>query len=174
MRSSPVRTGFTAWVESLAREQTDGLVATAVREGLSGDDAVDAVEDALLAFLLLPQARALSEHRDDAAALLSVLVRTSARTAKRRLARVRPATVPPLAAPEEVPTVATLIAAAEQQLAAHGSCPKLSEIQRAVLRLRMLEEIATGEAGKNVGLSAARLAGELQHAKDALQLVIAE
>lgn len=174
MRSSPARSGFTAWVENLAREQTDGLVATAVREGLSGEDAVDAVEDALLAFLLLPQARVLSDHREDAATLLTVLVRTSGRTARRRLARVRPATVPPLATPEEVPSAATLVAAAEQQLTARGSYHKLAEIQRAVLRLRMLEEIANGESGQSLGISATRLAGELQHAKDALQLVIAE
>jgi RNA polymerase sigma-70 factor, ECF subfamily len=168
MRSSLARSGFTAWVESLAREQTDALVETAMREGLTGDDAVDAVHEALTSFLSLPQARTLSEHREDAAIILAVLVRNAARLAKQRPARPRVAEQEqaPAAA---TPSAATLIAAAEQHLAILGSASKLVEIQRAVVRLRAIEEMSSGEAARLLGVGPAVLARLLHRAKEALK-----
>lgn len=173
MRSSPARSGFTAWVEHLAREQTDALVETAIREGLTGGDAVDAVQDSLTSFLTLPEARNLAEHREDAAAILAVLVRNAARTARQRPARPRLAEddQAPAAA---TPSAATLIAAAEQHLAILGSVSKLAEIQRAVVRLRAIEEMSSGEAGRQLGVGPAVLAALLHRAKDALKRSMAE
>lgn len=173
MRSSPVRTGFTAWVENLAREQTEGLVAVALREGLTGDDAMEAVQEAFITLLALPQARSLAEHREDAAAFLAVIVRNAARQARRRPPRERP----PLAVEarlDDTPSPATLIAAAEQHLAILGCVRKLDEIQRAVVLLRVIEEVASSDAAGILALGPGALAALLQRAKDALQLCIAE
>ncbi len=175
MRSSPARTGFTAWVENLAREQTDGLVATAIREGLTSDDALDAVQEAFTTFLTLPQARTLAEHREDAGAFLAVIVRNAARNARRRHHRARPhAAVEDQPLVDETPSAATLIAAAEQHLVMLGCVRKLAEIQRAVVLLRVIEEVSSGEAGKSLGLGAGHVAVLLHRAKIALQLCMAE
>lgn len=174
MRSSPARSGFTAWVEHLAREQTDALVETAIREGLSGDDAVDAVQEALTSFLTLPQARSLAEQREDAAIILAVLVRHAARAAKQRPARVRAAEEEQAAQVAATPSAATLIAAAEQHLAILGSVSKLAEIQRAVVRLRAIEEMSSGEAARLLGVGPGVLAALLHRAKDALKQSMAD
>lgn len=176
MRSSQARTGFTAWVENLARDQTESLAAVARREGLTGEDAMDALQEAFTSFLLLPQARTLADHREDSAALLAVLVRNAARNVVRKRQR-RLATAPAApgpAIPEETPTAATLIAAAEQHFAILGCVRKLAEIQRAVVLLRVLEEVAGGGAAAALGLGAEVLAARLQRGKDALQACIAE
>lgn len=75
---------FTRWVEELARSHTRSLALFAAREGLGADDALDAVQEAFATFLRLPQARGLSQHRDDAFALLAVIVRNAARNIRRR------------------------------------------------------------------------------------------
>ncbi len=195
MRSSPARTGFTAWVENLAREQTEGLAAAAAGAGLGGDDAVDALAEALLAFLQLPQARALAEQREEAAALLAVLIGHALRGAhKRQRARAESdagisppaaevgtddegATDPGMVAPAvsaATPSAATLIAAAEVHLIARGCAHKVAAVQRAVVRLRMLEELAAGEAARSLALRGDALAAYLLRAKDELQRCLAD
>ena len=66
---------FTGWVERLAREHTRQLCRLAVREGLSGQEAIDATQEAFVTLLGLPQARALSDTHAEALSLLSVIVR---------------------------------------------------------------------------------------------------
>jgi RNA polymerase sigma-70 factor, ECF subfamily len=174
MRVSPARTGFTAWVETLAREQTDALVATAVREGLANEDAMDAVREAFATFLVLPQARSLAEHREDAATLLAVIVRDAARAVAHRH-RVRPpAALEAQPVVDDSPSVATLIAAAEQHIVMLGCVGKLAEIQRAVIMLRVIEEVSSGAAAQQLGLTKSYLAVLLHRAKAALQACMAE
>lgn len=172
MRPSATRAGFTAWVDHLAREHTESLVATAVREGLGGEQAVEAVLEAFATYLGLPQARRLTEHREDAGALLAVLVRCAARTQRRHPARPRPAVSE--VAVDDSPSVATLVAAAEQHVLWLGCAAKLAEAQRAVLALRALEEIGDGEAGRQLGLAPGQLAALFSRARQALQLCLAD
>ncbi|HRC54365.1 MAG TPA: sigma factor-like helix-turn-helix DNA-binding protein [Kofleriaceae bacterium] len=175
VRPSPVRPGFTAWVDNLARQHTDALVAAAVEGGLASDEALDSVQESFTTFLTLPHARTLAEHREDCGALLSILVRNAARNVRRRHLRPRPA--PPADEPsilDDSPSVATLVAAAEQHIVMLGCADKLAEIQRAVVRLRVLEEIGSGAAAAQLGLSAGRVAGLLHRAKAALQLCMVE
>jgi RNA polymerase sigma-70 factor, ECF subfamily len=175
MRPSPGQTGFTAWVEHLARDQANALVATAVREGLTSDEAMDAVQEAFATFLGLPQARTLAEHREDAGAFLAVIVRNAARNARRRHHRARPHTdIEDQAVLDELPTAATLIAAAEEHIAMLGCVRKLGEIQRAVVTLRVIEEVSGPEASQQLGLSPGYIAVQLHRAKQALQLCMAE
>lgn len=175
MRSPSARAGFTAWVDHLAREHTDALVSVAVREGLPAEDAMDAVQEAFTTFLTLPQARQLAEHREDADALLAVLVRNAARNARRRHHRARPhVPVEDLQLQDDAPSVATLIAAAEQHILMFGCVSKLGEIQRAVVILRVLEEMSSGEAARQLGVSPGHLAVLLHRAKLMLQQCMAE
>ncbi|MEZ4469079.1 MAG: sigma-70 family RNA polymerase sigma factor [bacterium] len=74
---------FTGWVGRVARTHTRRL-AGAVQQGLTGEEALDAVQEAFATFLGLPQARTLVEADDDAFALLAVIVRNAARNARRR------------------------------------------------------------------------------------------
>jgi DNA-directed RNA polymerase specialized sigma24 family protein len=205
MRSSLVRTGFTAWVENLAREQTDGLVAAVVGAGIHGEDGIDAVAEAFTAFLKLPQARALAEHRADAGALLAVLAAAAVRVAQKRqrgraesqgegsgavasaaeeaahaataagaVGGAAPGGAPRPHVSEDSPSAATLIAAAEAHLISRGCGHKVADIQRAVVRLRMLEELAGGEAVRSLALRGGALAARLQLAKEALQRCLAD
>jgi RNA polymerase sigma-70 factor, ECF subfamily len=174
MRASPARTGFTAWVENLAREQTDALVATAVREGLAKEDAMEAVQESFASFLVLPQARSLAEHREDAATVLAVLVRDAARAIQHRHRARQQTSFSEQEVADDSPSVATLIAAAEQHIVIFGCVGKLAEIQRAVIMLRVIEEVSTGDAAHQLGLTKGSLAGLLHRAKVALQACMAE
>src|SRR4051812_7394869 len=89
MTSSP-KAGFTAWVERLARDHTRQLASFAHNEGLTGEDAIDAVQEAFVTFLQLPQARSMASVDTDVFAFLGVIVRNAARNARRRHHRARP------------------------------------------------------------------------------------
>ena len=76
MQSLQPERGFVDWVSQLARTYSRALTSIAQSEGLSADDAVDAVQEAFHTFLALKQARALFERDegpDPARALLSTL-----------------------------------------------------------------------------------------------------
>lgn len=175
MASPAPRIGFTAWVDHLAREQTDRLAEIAAREGLSADEAMDAVQEAFATFITLPQARSLAEQRDEVSAFLAVIVRNAARNARRRHHRARPhAPLEEAALFDDSPSVATLIAAAEQHALMLGCVNKLGEIQRAVVRLRVLEEVGASEVAAQLGLTPGHVAVLLHRAKQALAACMSE
>src|SRR5678815_4591478 len=70
--------GFLAWVGDLVHEHRSRLLSYSRRKGLGAEDALDAVQDAFVAFLNLPQARAIARSPDDAIKMLTVLVRHDA------------------------------------------------------------------------------------------------
>ena len=51
--------GFIDWVSDLARAHTRALSGVARAEGLTADDALDAVQEAFQTFLNLPEAKTL-------------------------------------------------------------------------------------------------------------------
>jgi hypothetical protein len=73
-------TNFVGWVSTLARTHGRPLALAAVQEGLSRVEAIDAVQEAFVTLLSLPQARELSLDDEGAARLMGVLVRNAART----------------------------------------------------------------------------------------------
>jgi RNA polymerase sigma-70 factor, ECF subfamily len=174
MRPSPARTGFTGWVENLAREQTDGLVAVALHAGLSADDAIDAMREAFTTFLSVPQARTLAEHREDTGTVLAVLLRHAVRHLHRQSPLAQTSPAPEQVMLDDTPSVATLIAAAEQHLVMLDCVRKLAEIQRSVVELRMIEEISGSEAARPWGLRPDAIAGMLHRAKAELQRCLTE
>lgn len=170
-----IRSGFTAWVEHLAREHTRRLAGVAQREGLAGEDAVDAVQEAFVTFLQLPQARAMVREDDAVAAFLGAIVRNAARNARRRHHRSQPH-VPiednPL--PDDGTSTDAWIARAEQHAALLGCVQKLGEIQRSVVTLRLLEEMSNAEVSEALGLRPNRIAVLLHRAKLELQRCLDE
>src|SRR5262249_62381861 len=88
--AGPGEEPFAGWVTRLVREHRSRLVAVARHEGLAGEDAFDAAQEAFTAFLNLPQAQELVGS-DWAQHTLVALVRNVARNARRLHAHARAA-----------------------------------------------------------------------------------
>ncbi len=86
----PARATFLAWVSRLVHDHRASLARVARSEGLSPEDAFDAVQEAFHTFLTLPQARNLVDEPDQSRKLLSVLTRNVARNRRRLHAVARP------------------------------------------------------------------------------------
>jgi RNA polymerase sigma factor (sigma-70 family) len=161
---------FTGWVSDLARNHTRRLVMVAHHEGLDGEDALDAVQEAFRTFLILPQARSLVHAEEDSGVLLAVLVRNVARNMRRRHHR----SLPHERIPEETALAGEdvaldeLISRAEEHVRLAGCVNHLSEIQQAVVRLRALQELSGRETAALLGMSPDRVAVHLHRAKKAL------
>jgi RNA polymerase sigma-70 factor (ECF subfamily) len=162
------RPGFLEWATRLVHTHRGRLYRLARREGLQEEDALDCVQDAFHTFLLLPQARQLVESDEDSIKLLSVLVRNHARNRRRRHAIARPhdsadETLALLVA--EAPPVDELIAQAEDFALMVGCLDHLGKLQRAVVSLRMLDEVAGEDVAAMLGLPPSHVAVLLHRAK---------
>ena len=164
--------GFLEWVTRLSHTHRARLYRLARREGLRGEDAVDCVQDAFQTFLLLPQARQLVESNDDSLKLLSVLVRNHARNRRRRHEVARPHDSDDqslaLLAADALP-VDELIAQAQDFALMVGCLDHLGKLQRAVVSLRMLDEVAGEDVATMLGLPASYVAVLLHRAKQNLR-----
>lgn len=160
---------FTRWVSRLASEHTRELAYVAQHEGLSGSDALDAVQEAFHTFLTLPRARRLVDERDDSAKLLAVLVRNVARNARRRHHRAVPhLDATELALADAAPTVDELLVQADEHVRLMGCVARLSEVQRHIVELRFLAEVSAAEVTSLLGLTPGHVAVLLFRAKQAL------
>jgi RNA polymerase sigma-70 factor (ECF subfamily) len=135
-------------------------------------DALDCVQDAFLGFLNLPQARLLVDKPEDSARMLIILARNVARNRRRRHDYIRPhvvdeATLEGIASDD--PTADDIVAAAERQAMMLGCMATLNEVQRAVVRLRIVDEIAGENVARQLGITAGHLAVLLFRAKQQLR-----
>jgi RNA polymerase sigma-70 factor, ECF subfamily len=170
--ASRARPGFLEWVTRLSHTHRDRLYRLARREGLRGEDALDCVQDAFHTFLVLPQARQLVESDEDSIKLLSVLVRNHARNRRRRheLARPHDSGDESLALlTAEAPPADELIAQAEDFALMVGCVDHLGKLQRAVVSLRMLDEVAGEDVSTMLGLPPSHVAVLLHRAKQNLR-----
>ena len=166
---------FTGWTERLAREHTMSLARVALREGVGAEDAIDAVQEAFITFLVLPQARALCENQRESFALLSVIVRNAARNMRKRHDRSRPhVEIAELDVADPEPSVDDLIAVAETHAALLGCVQRLAEVQRHVVTLRMLEELSGSDVAEALGSPAGHVAVALHRAKSELRRCLAD
>jgi RNA polymerase sigma-70 factor, ECF subfamily len=78
------------WIGGLARDHAGRLAAIARREGASAIDALDLVQDAFHTLLERPEAITLRDKPEEAAHLLTAIVRNAARNARRRHHRAKP------------------------------------------------------------------------------------
>ena len=167
----------TAQLARLVQANRDRLLALARRQGLSPVEAFDCVQEAFQTYLRLSQARSIGDAPDDGARLLAAIVRNEVRTRRRRntLARER------LASDDAVDGLLDghlladeLLSRAEDTARLRHCVTTLSEIQRAVVTLRMLDEIAGERVAGTLGLSPENVAVLLHRAKAALRGCMAE
>ena len=168
MRETP----FLAWVSRLVRTQRDSLLRMARREGLSPDDALDAVQEALQSFLGLPQARAVAGRDDDARALLSALVRNMARNRRRRHDRAREHVPLTALEPDDGTSVEELLLQAQEHVLLLGCVNTLGQLQRAVVTLRLLEGAKGLDAARALDLTPGHVAVLLHRAKENLRMCL--
>ena len=170
--SSGAEAGFLEWVTRLVHTHRGRLYRLARREGLREEDSLDCAQDAFHTFLVLPQARQLVESHDDSATLLSVLARNHARNRRRRHEIARPhdsadETVALLGA-EALP-VDELIAQAQDFALMVGCLDHLGKLQRAVVSLRMLDEVPGEDVAAMLELPPSHVAVLLHRAKQNLR-----
>lgn len=165
-------TGFLSWITQLVRDTRAELIGIARSEGLAAEDALDAAQEAYVAFLDLPHARKLAFETEDSRRLLLVLARNAARNRRRRHDRSRPhdsdaALLENIRDDSE--TIEDLIDAAERHVMAFGCIQRLGEVQRHVVTLRLLEERPGAHVADQLGTSPGNVAVILHRAKRALR-----
>jgi RNA polymerase sigma-70 factor (ECF subfamily) len=159
---------FLGWVGQLVHRHRRELVGVARAEGLTAEDAFDAVQDAFQTFLTLPAAHPLVDAGDPSRKLLVTLTRNVARNRRRLHAQARPhvGDAEGLAAlPAAEAGADELIAAAEDQIRLHRCVQSLAEVQRAVVTLRMLDDVAGEDVAHALGISPGHVAVLLHRAK---------
>jgi RNA polymerase sigma-70 factor (ECF subfamily) len=160
---------FVGWISDLARTHTRPLVAVAVREGLTRVEAVDAIQEAFVTLLSMPQGRELSLDDDGAGRLMAVLIRNAARNMRRRRHRSLPhESLDDVEITARLPSVEELLVAAEKHVTFAGCVNKLGDVQRRVVTMRLLEELTPQETAESLGLTSGHVAVLLFRAKNAL------
>jgi RNA polymerase sigma-70 factor (ECF subfamily) len=162
------RSAFLAWVGRLVHEHRVSLARVARREGLDPEDAFDAVQEAFYGFINLPQARSLVDEPDQSRKLLIVLVRNVARNRRRLHAVARPHESDQHAIeaiPTDTSSVEEIIVAAEEHIRLAGCMRTLAEVPRAVVTLRMLDDLPGEDVARSLGISAGHVAVLLHRAK---------
>jgi RNA polymerase sigma-70 factor (ECF subfamily) len=159
---------FLSWVGQLVHDHRGRLIAVARGEGLGPEDAFDAVQEAFRTFLTLPAARSLVAVHDDARNLLCAVTRNLARNQRRLATHARPHDADPdrlAALPTGAPSVEDLLATAEDRVRLRGCVADLGELQRAVVTLRMLDEIDGEDVAATLGITPGHVAVLLHRAK---------
>jgi RNA polymerase sigma-70 factor (ECF subfamily) len=160
------RAAFLDWVGRLVHEHRASLARVARREGLSPEDAFDAVQEAFHTFITLPRARALVDEADPSRKLLVTLTRNVARNRRRLHASARPHDPAALdAVTADAHSVEELLAAAEEHVRLAGCLRTLAEIPRAVVTLRMLDERPGDDVARTLGITPTHVAVLLHRAK---------
>ena len=148
------------------------LVRVVRREGLRAEDALDCVQETFLSFLNLPQARLLVERPDNSARMLIVLARNIARNRRRRHDYARPHIVDDEVLhglPSDVASADEIVSAAEEHAMVLGCMTTLNEVQRSVVRLRIVDEVPGENVARQLGTTASHVAVLLFRAKQQLR-----
>jgi RNA polymerase sigma-70 factor, ECF subfamily len=168
----PWSDGFYGWVSVLVHRHRARLVRAVRREGLRAEDALDCVQEAFLNFLGLPQARMLVGLPDDSARLLIILARNIARNRRRRHDYTRPhlvddATIEGLAC--DTASADEVVAAAERHAMLLGCMATLNDVQRAVVHLRLVDDVPGENVARSLGITTAHVAVLVFRAKQYLR-----
>ena len=159
---------FLHWVGELARHHRSALAAAARREGLTPEDAVDAVQEAFHTFLTLDAARPLLGDDEAARRLLIAITRNGARNRRRAHALARPHSADDTllaSLRHDAPAADDLLVDAEARLQLATCVRCLGDAQRAVVSLRLLDEVPGEDVARALGITAGHVAVLLHRAK---------
>jgi RNA polymerase sigma-70 factor (ECF subfamily) len=159
---------FLGWVGQLVHKHRRELAGVARAEGLTAEEAFDAVQDAFQTFLTLPAAHPLVEAGEESRRLLLTLTRNVARNRRRLHAHARPHVGDPeliAGLPAAAAGADELIASAEDRIRLHRCVQTLADVQRAVVTLRMLDEVPGDDVAQALGITPGHVAVLLHRAK---------
>lgn len=154
-------------LDRLVREDRGALLSIARHEGLSAEDALECVQDALCTFL----SRSL-DHADWDAARASVrtITRNAARNARRRHHRDRVHLPIEDAAPLDTADAESLLVHAEDVVRLRACVASLCGVQRSVVLLRLLDEQPGQDVADALGIRRGHLDVLVHRAKAALRI----
>lgn len=163
-------------VSRIAKDERSQLASVARAQGLSPEDAIDCVQDALCTLLSLGRRGKLPPAPEEWGPLLAGIVRNTARNRRRRHFLSQPHDDydehPCLVAP--TPPSDEVLSRAETHLRLHACVSALCEVQRAVVTLRMLEEQSGEDVAQALGIPSGRVAVLLHRAKQVLRVCMGE
>ena len=146
--------GFLPWVAALVHRHRSRLLAYARRRGLDAEEALDAVQDAFISFLHLPEARHIADVDDDALKLLTVMVRHHVQNRRRKRARhSRAHLMLEQAEANWSESSEELIGRAEELARVNGCILRMAKLQRSVVTLSLLDEQPREEVARVLGIS---------------------
>jgi RNA polymerase sigma-70 factor, ECF subfamily len=162
-------------ITSLVRERRGALAAAARAEGVSPEEALECVQEALCTYLRVERENALPAGPVERAAAAFTMVRNAARNLRRRHHRVKPhvpledefATAHLMHPP---PPPDELLAAAESTVRLRACVATLCSVQRAVVTLRLLEERSGEDVATTLGLSRGYVDVLVHRARHALRV----
>ncbi len=159
---------FTQWLTPLVHDHRATLARLARAEGLLAEDAFDAVQEAFRAFVVRDDARELVTRPDEARKVLIVLTRNLARNRRRLHAGARPhvsdaSVVESL--PDDAPTSEEVLESLEEREQLARCVGELGEVQRAVVTLRMLDEVPGEDVARALDIAPGHVAVLLHRAK---------
>jgi RNA polymerase sigma-70 factor (ECF subfamily) len=140
-------------LSSVVHAERAALVRVATRQGVSVEDALECVQDALCTFLKMQRLGELQAPREEWGRLLGGIVRNAARNRRRRHGVARPHQASVDERPSEAETADAILIRADQHIRLRVCVAELCEIQRAVIMLRLLEEQPGEDVAQSLGIS---------------------
>jgi RNA polymerase sigma-70 factor (ECF subfamily) len=165
----------------IVRTERAALMAVAVHEGLSAEEALECVQDALCTWLARRErdlepggdaAGAASTTGATLGATLSTMTRNAARNWRRRHRRLKPHSEidAEIALASSDANAEQLLDLAEDSLRLQTCVAELREVERAVVSLRLLEERSGEDVAHALGLSRAHVDVLVHRAKATLRV----
>jgi RNA polymerase sigma-70 factor (ECF subfamily) len=161
------------WLGGIARTERASLAGIARSEGLTAEEALECVQDALSTMLARERAE-ISADAEHAVATLRTIVRNAARNHRRKHHRAKPH-LPVEACCEtraDGVTPEDAIAHAEEIVRLRTCVSELCGVQRAVVTLRLLDERSGEDVARELGLTRGHVDVIVHRAKDALRACI--
>ena len=158
----------------LVPEHRRALARVARREGVSAEDAVDCVQDALCTFLRLAQQGALAVEASQLPAYLRGMVRNAARNRRRRHEVARPHADVESSPADQGPSSEELVARAEEHVRLRACVDRLCDTQRAVVLLRLLDERPGEDVADALGITRGHVDVLLHRAKASLRVCMTD
>lgn len=162
---------YLALLSDAVREHRSHLLRAARAEGLSAEDALDVVQRAFELLLETEAPDELLAAPGEARRYLATITRNLARNHRRLHAVARPHEAGDLESlPDEAPSPETAALDAEALVRLGFCLQTLAATQRAVVRLRLLEERPGDDVAAALGLTSGNVAVLLHRARASLRL----